>query len=52
MNFRVILTLFFSSDYGYYRKPDTFECVKDALKPPDLCLHGDIEKLKDKLGSV
>ena len=43
---------FFISDYGYYRKPDSTECKRDARKPPDLCLHGDIEKLKDQMGSV
>ncbi|KAJ7388869.1 Sortilin [Desmophyllum pertusum] len=37
-------------DYGYYRRPDTPKCLRDKRKPPDLCIHGDTEKLKDKLG--
>lgn len=37
-------------DYGYYRKADSSECIRDKRNPPDLCLHGDIEKLKDKMG--
>ncbi len=55
MKFKVIFT--FSvfvcfSDYGYYREPNSDTCKRDALKPPDLCLNGDIEKLKDKIGFV
>ena len=38
------------SDYGYYREAGSSNCVKDATKPPDLCLHGDTETLKANLG--
>ena len=56
MKFKLIFTLavlfIFSSDYGYYREPDSEKCVRDAVKPPDLCINGDIEKLKDTVGFV
>ena len=39
---------FFLSDYGYH--PNGNDCVRDEHKPPELCIHGDVEK--DKLGSV
>lgn len=33
-------------DYGYYLKED--KCVRDEQKPPELCIHGDVET--DNLG--
>lgn len=40
----------FSSDYGYYNDRENSKCIRDTSKPPELCLHGDVET--DKLGSV
>lgn len=39
---------FFLSDYGYH--PNGNDCARDEHKPPELCIHGDVEK--DNLGSV
>ena len=39
---------FFLSDYGYH--PNENDCVRDEHKPPELCIHGDVET--DNLGSV
>lgn len=39
---------FFLSDYGYH--PNGNDCVRDEHKPPELCIHGDVET--DNLGSV
>ena len=47
-----MLTLDFClfSDYGYSREPDTTKCKKVKEDLPDLCLHGDVETLKDSMG--
>lgn len=44
--------LCFPSDYGYVRDPDTDKCKPAQQDHPELCLNGDVEKLKDSLGCV
>lgn len=44
--------LCFPSDYAYIRDPDTNKCSPSKDRSPELCIHGDVEKLRDTRGYV
>ena len=50
----MMITLVFVvlSDYGYHRLQGSTTCKKIKENEPELCLHGDVQDLKDSLGCV